>query len=85
MNSREAFEKWAERIGCSVSRMRTRRDVYVEYDTTALWDCWQAATERAAKVCEEIEVERTNYCMHVYEEGEQYKSAAIAAILEGNE
>lgn len=53
MNSREAFEKWAERIGCSVSRMRTRRDIYVEYDTTALWDCWQAATERAAEVCQD--------------------------------
>lgn len=54
MNSREAFEKWAERIGCSVSRMRTRRDIYVEYDTTALWDCWQAATERAAVICDEV-------------------------------
>lgn len=36
--------------------------------------------EACAKVCEDIDVERTEYCMSVYEEGEQYKSSVIEAI-----
>lgn len=98
MNSREAFEKWAERIGCSVSRMRTRRDIYVEYDTTALWDCWQAATERAADICDGIAEDRWNLYKgrHPYSgreegrasyqtQGENLGAEACAtAIREGN-
>jgi hypothetical protein len=56
------------------------------------WNSFQAfaklvdakATERereaCAKVCEEIEVEETHYCMNVYEEGTRYKFAVIEAI-----
>ena len=41
-----------------------------------------AAKEReaCAKVCEDIEVEETHYCMNVYEEGTRYKFAVIEAI-----
>lgn len=40
----------------------------------------KAERAKCLKICEDTEVERTTYCMHVYEEGEQYKSAIIAAI-----
>lgn len=65
-------------------------------DYRYLWECTDTELERfahriaeiakaeereaCAKVCEEIEVERTNYCMNVYEEGERYKYEVIAAI-----
>lgn len=82
MNSREAFEKWAERIGCSVSRMRTRRDIYVEYDTTALWDCWQAATERAAVLAWNAGMDaHTGFLQDSREVG----SKCARTIREGNE
>lgn len=79
MNSREAFEEWAERIGCSVSRMRTRRDIYVEYDTTALWDCWQAATERAAAICD------SQHDRALTSSGAHRADCCAVRIREGNE
>jgi len=47
MNSREAFERWAEREGFSISRAAN----YREWETRALWEAWQLATERAATIC----------------------------------
>lgn len=46
MNSREAFEQWAEGKGFSVSRAAN----YREWETGVLWEAWQLATERAATI-----------------------------------
>ena len=43
----------------------------------------QETAEAIAKMLDDKDVERTDYCMHVYEEGEQYKSEAIAAVRNG--
>lgn len=43
-------------------------------------DIEQRTAEAVAKMAEDKDVERTDYCMHVYEEGEQYKSDLIADI-----
>ena len=43
-------------------------------------DIEQRVSEAIAKMAEDKDVERTDYCMHVYEEGEQYKSDLIADI-----
>lgn len=47
MNSREAFERWAEGEGFSISRAAN----YREWETRSLWEAWQRATERAATIC----------------------------------
>ena len=41
---------------------------------------FNAGLEAAAKVCDETDVERTNYCMNVYEEGDAYKANVLGAI-----
>ena len=43
----------------------------------------QETAEAIAKMLDDKDVGRTDYCMHVYEEGEQYKSEAIAAVRNG--
>ncbi len=43
-------------------------------------DIEQRVAEACAKMADDKDVERTDYCMHVYEEGEQYKSDLIADI-----
>lgn len=37
--------------------------------------------EAIIALADEMEVERTEYCMNIYEEGERYKSDLIDAIL----
>ena len=43
----------------------------------------QETAEAIAKMLDDKDVGRTGYCMHEYEEGEQYKSEAIAAVRNG--
>lgn len=66
MNSREAFEAWCEEQGKYPS---------LEYSA---WVAWQAATERAAKLCEDDE------CDHQ----DEYRcgtTARIAADIRGHD
>lgn len=55
MDTRQAFEAWAQTQLISTARGNMRS--YVHGDAELAWDAWQAATlaerERAAKVCEE--------------------------------
>lgn len=51
MKSREAFEKWAEYEGYSINRDADGH--YLDRLANHAWEGWQAATERAAEVCDE--------------------------------
>lgn len=52
MNSREAFEKWAKTNGHWLEKDDVGQ--YLFGEDAAAWDAWQAATERAAKTCDEL-------------------------------
>lgn len=50
MSSREAFEQWAKKEGYRV--FSNARGSYDMPSTNCVWEGWQAATERAASLCE---------------------------------
>ncbi len=50
MSSGEAFEQWAKKEGYRV--FSDARGSYDMSSTNCAWEAWQAATERAAKVCD---------------------------------
>lgn len=51
MSSREAFEKYVEE-GEYLALDRYPSGEYCDIETQRAWESWQAATERAAKVCD---------------------------------
>lgn len=53
MSSREAFEKYVEE-GEYLALDRDPSGEYCDRETQSAWEGWQAATERAAKVCDEL-------------------------------
>ncbi len=53
MDSRAAFEAWIRGTKCSAVRLTIIDNEYVSEPVQFAWEGWCAATERAAKVCDE--------------------------------
>lgn len=52
---RRDFEAWAvDRYKSDISRNKHCQDIYADPEMDTRWVAWQAATERAAKVCDQI-------------------------------
>ena len=81
MSSREAFEEWAKKEGYRV--FSNARGSYDMPSTNCTWEAWQAATERAAKVCDELR----NKIPWVAETQDRIDTAQCCAveIREGND
>lgn len=74
MNSREAFEKWAV--------YATGRDAsgkYFDRDVAIAWEAWQAATERAATICD------SQHDRALTSSGAHRADCCAVRIREGNE
>ena len=54
MDTRQAFEAWVTSHGGSSDR--TDGGEYRSSPTECAWSAWQAATERAAKVCDALHI-----------------------------
>ena len=51
MSSREAFEKWAKKVGYRL--VLDDNGLYDTPSTIFVWEGWKAATERAEEVCQD--------------------------------
>ena len=88
MNTREAFEAWAEDHAFVFERSTLPGRTYVYFNTEATWKAWQAATSRQeakikalVDVLESIGVEdyiNTVIDEHVQRYGETYYAGTLA-------
>ena len=78
MNSREAFEAWASDNGeWPQTIQKFDHGGYRLMDTAVKWAAWKAATERAAKLCEDDECDQDEYRCGT--------TARIAAAIRGHD
>ena len=88
MSSREAFEKYVEE-GEYLALDRDPSGEYCDRETQSAWEGWQAATERAAKVCDAYDARIESEGGEEYQEELAGRQAGalrcFSAIREGNE
>ena len=88
--NKPVYYLWENKYGDPQQMLSSNSGPHPEYVITALYtlpptaeQIEQETAEAIAKMLDDKDVGRTDYCMHVYEEGEQYKSEAIAAVRNG--